>query len=343
MKKIIDRLKYEITETPLSAQIVVLICPFVLAFVIICAIPFFQNRIKNIDPAVTVTSTDNSDSISIATSTYKYGDITFQILNEMQSDFPVAIGATLNVFQNDKKVLSQSGNAFYVLGFECPLDKTDDSCDPDSSPTFGVDVTGNGGKDFVIVDSLQGGDSEWDNYHIFELPKDGGILKEVASIKGTDDQGVDGGAAFKKLSSGRFVVELADDTFRFWNTDGVHSPWPEIALSFQGGQYRLDSQIMRSNAPALSALKKEAAKWTADNWNYGACAPDTDVCSVWWGYVLDLIYSGNAKSAKTWLDLVWKPNKTFYSEDYFINQLNEQLKQSPYYSAILTLNGGIVF
>jgi hypothetical protein len=279
---------------------------------------------------------NNADEHTIDPVTATDGDITFQITgtttgyadNQTETNL-------LTVYQAGKVVIMQPSGTdldeLYIVGKGCPW--MNGSCDPNSSPTFGVDITGNGGKDFIVNDVSPSGDSSLDNYYIYELPKDGGVIKQIAVLN------IDGGAAFKKLASGKFIVELGDDTFRFWNADDVHSPWPQVILSYQDGQFAPDLSFMHASVPALSTLTQKATPWTADEWSNGAC-PSEDTCSMPWGYALDLIYSGNAQSAKTYLDLAWKPSKAFSSEQDFINQFTAQLKQSPYYSSILSLNGG---
>jgi hypothetical protein len=73
-----------------------------------------------------------------------------------------------------------------------------------------------------------------------------------------------------------------------------------------------------------------------------------------WGYALELIYSGNAASAKQYLNIVWPAIKNVPADDTMYDYSNLDLasfekgvtfnlQRSPYYEALLNLNGGNIF
>jgi hypothetical protein len=292
-----------------------------------------------------------SDKADISTSTYKYGDITFQSVGS--SD----IGAMLNVFQNGKLTQTKEGSLFYPLGSHCPWEASTStiSCDPDSSPAVNVDINGDGNKDFVFVD-YNGGSGEYIGYDIFELPR-GGTIKELMSF-----DPISGGATFKDIDNdGKLEVSFQDQVFNDWNGCGactrgyggtVIMSWDNTART-----YVPNLSLMRQSPPTQDAIAERVRFYTKGSsptsWcvtvqtEYGA----GEECSLPWSYALKLIYTGNAAIASKYIDQVWPAIASytdsgivhFTSEQDFKNQFLANLKTSPYYGAILKLNGGKIF
>jgi hypothetical protein len=295
-------------------------------------------------------SEDSSNNIelkdSVATTTYKYGNLIFQIVGTQNN--PVDNTQVLTIFQSGKKVLTKDGDTFYRLG-DCPTNISS-PCDTYSSPTFGVDIIGDGGTDFVLDDASSGADANYDTYYIFELPKDGGTLKELTTIDTT------WGATFKDFNNdGSLDIKLDDTTFALWETSMSESVWPQVILSWNPKEqkYTLNQTLMRKPAPTQSDIQSQVDSFKKTN---GCTKVQTeygkgDECSAPWEYALDLIYSGNATSAEQYLNLVWPyVLASCSSEEYcsisasdFKDYLQEQLATSPYYSAILEMNGGKLF
>lgn len=89
---------------------------------------------------------------------------------------------------------------------------------------------------------------------------------------------------------------------------------------------------MQKPAPAHSKIISEAGGWTAYGWAGSECGDkkNNSAC-VPWDYALDLVYSGNAKTAREYIDLAWKPNGTFKSESDFLVEFVNQIQSSPLY------------
>ena len=282
-----------------------------------------------------------------STTTYKYENIVFQVVG---NGFDNSI---LKIFQDEELVFSKEDGGFYALGLSCPGDASTTNCNPDSSQTFGIDINGNGNKDFVFAD-VQGGNAGYVSYKIFEISKEGRV-KELVSL-----EYIPGEDTFTDLNDdGKLDVELLDSTFAFWHTDHASSPYPTVYLSWDNAMqiYTLDLSLTRKPPPSESEINEQVNFYKNTDWcveidgSYGKGI----YCSMPWGYALDLIYSGNATSAKKYLEAVWPfvsdrlinddyhEFPTYATAKYLENEILLELKQSPYYRDIFTLNGGKIF
>lgn len=314
---------------------------------------WYQHQNKEVSkfPVAVATSTQEAfqNNNSVSTTTYKYGNIAFQVVGDS------LMMSTLEISQNGKLVFSKDDGGFYALGSPCPWDASTTKCSPNSAPTFGVDINGNGNKDFVFGDN-GGGSGDFQSYYVFELSPSG-TVKKIAEL---DD--ISGGAVFKDLNhDGKLDVDFSDATFDCWHSSCAESRWSggSIILSWdeKAQQYTPNLNLMREPSPSLAEITKQVNLFKNTDWckqvtdQYGT----GDECGVPWSYALGLIYSGNATSARKYLEAVWPLvsekliNTGYYdfpttaTEKYLENELLSQLKQSPYYAAILTLNGGKIF
>jgi hypothetical protein len=125
-----------------------------------------------------------------------------------------------------------------------------------------------------------------------------------------------------------------DWTFAYWKTSFVQSPSPKVILQFHNGKYRPDLEMMRKAAPTTSELNRMAKKFKH---KFGS-PENNDPENTWsappelGGKMLDLIYSGNTKSAWKLLDLSWPAGKSGKNE--FLREFKKLLATSQYYAAI---------
>jgi hypothetical protein len=117
--------------------------------------------------------------------------------------------------------------------------------------------------------------------------------------------------------------------------------------SAKNHQYVMDESAMRKQSPSqeeLSSTTKYFLEHPAGTINSEGL----------WGYALELIYSGNASSAKQYLNNVWPAIKHVPAGDTMYDYSNLDLatfekgtmlslQKSPYYEALLSLNGGNIF
>jgi hypothetical protein len=134
-----------------------------------------------------------------------------------------------------------------------------------------------------------------------------------------------------------------------WLPDCKSSLAPIVDLSWDSSrqQYVVNTDLMKQPAPTPTELSAKIAYFSAHPTGY----IDNE---GFWGYALSLVYTGNAASAEKYLDAVWPaltkipPDDTQYDysdtdESAFKKGVMLDLKESPYYQAILELNGGRIF
>ncbi|HXP73033.1 MAG TPA: hypothetical protein VN823_02730 [Stellaceae bacterium] len=112
-------------------------------------------------------------------------------------------------------------------------------------------------------------------------------------------------------------LRFSDFDFANWNASFASSPAPEVVLAYdpRRGEYGLDPDAMRKPAPSDTALADQAAGIRK---KYEALSGDELDPSLW-AAMLDLIYTGNAASARALLDAAWpeaKPGKAEFLADF---------------------------
>jgi hypothetical protein len=188
------------------------------------------------------------------------------------------------------------------------------------------DITADGTSDLVFENDSGSADGGSSINHIIELGTSSSILLDLETMSG--------GLDLISNGTGKPISLLAtDNTYFCWITNCPASPQPTAILNLDKKlhKYTIDIDLMRKPSPTHSKIMAEANGWTAYDWAGDGCGKrDTDSC-VPWQYALDLMYSGNAKSARDYIDLAWKPNSQFKSEDDFLNLFASQIRSSPFY------------
>lgn len=194
------------------------------------------------------------------------------------------------------------------------------------------DITANGTPELVF-NGWSGGAHCCQTIHILELGEELSVFWDFD----TEDSGV---SIIDINKDGIMELITGDAIFNYWKTSYSTSPKPDVILSFNGStnKYVVNTNMMHKPAPIQEVIESKAKIWSKDGWNdYGSdgCAiwPNMD-CTVPWAYAIDLLYSGNLESAKTYIDLVWRDNEQFKSKDIFWNELKEQIKKSNFYADI---------
>ena len=143
-----------------------------------------------------------------------------------------------------------------------------------------------------------------------------------------------------------------DSTFQYWNAYGYDSPAPLIIVSLKPGKASLADNLMKTPKPSAKLMAKMIAEARAE------LKPETDNNEPFSGliklkpypvfaFMLDLIYTGHAQDAWTYLDQIW-PNGTccyendldlkHISKEKFLEDFKKQLAKSPYWNDIKRLN-----
>jgi hypothetical protein len=169
----------------------------------------------------------------------------------------------------------------------------------------GKDVTGDRVPD-VVVQAFSGGMHCCTQATILSL---GAQIATVATIEGADGDveldDVDG--------DGIPEVKVGDWRFAYWREYAfVETQVPEVILRYDHGAYRPACDLMKEPPPDRAALERKARTLT-DGWLSG------DPPAEFYGYILDLVYAGNADLAWRWADRAWPPGipgKTEYLTDF---------------------------
>ncbi len=283
----------------------------------------FQNKTEIKDNTASLAAPSIAETI--ATSTVDIRGYTIELSRSFNWDKP-DIGWSM------VRILNKSGQALFTTekthdfgGFYTnEVDDWIQSANDIKSKAI-KDITGDGIPD-LILEAYSGGAHCCSHNYIIELSNPISILLDLD----TGDNGIE----FKDLNhDGMMEIVTYEDTFSYWNTDFADSPMPLVILSLQHGEYKADPVFMRKPAPTDAEIRKMAD--TITSWN---SAVDYNMP---WKYALDLIYSGNLKSARKYVDFAWRADNSgdFKTKDDFWAELKNQIQQSMYYSDLSTYFG----
>ncbi len=222
------------------------------------------------------------------------------------------------ILKEGKWVYAQEGWKFYIGPFhESPEDE---------NPPVGRDITGDGQPN-LIVSEWTGGINSCMVSSVFEI---GGNFRKIGTFNGVHTEPV-----FRDVNCDGSMEILVDDwAFDYWYSL-ADSPTTRIVLEFRNGSYQMARRLMRKPAPAPAELKTKTAELQASNswpyWNNRHLPSCTVMC-----YMLDLIYSGNAKSAWEFLDMGWP--KDAPGKERFLHCFRSTLEDSTYWPEIRAMN-----
>jgi hypothetical protein len=198
------------------------------------------------------------------------------------------------------------------------------------------DKTGDGTPD-VMIKHYSGGAHCCSTALFFEL---GESIKAIKPIFTGNSEIIASG----KNPRGGLRFETGDDTFAYWLTAFAFSPIPSVVLEFKKGAFRPNFDLMKKPAPSLTYLKNKAYQEASllGKERYGGFEETGDLytdyekfdgeAGVFWGTMLDLIYTGHEDLAWQYLDLVWSPQKQ--GKEIFVEDFKNQLAQSRYWQMI---------
>lgn len=228
------------------------------------------------------------------------------------------------------KFISKATKNVGGLSFADTLEKGVSKSEQVSANLFRAtpDKTGDGTPD-IALSYYSGGAHCCFSMYFYELGDD---VKPVDSLQmGNADL-----AAVGKSPNGGLKLMSGDDTFAYWNTSFAGSPIPQIILDFRDGKFQTNARLMRKPAPALAALKKEAAdiraKMPPDAYTGDEAGGTFD--ESFWGRMLDLIYTGHEDLAWQYFDWAWNPKKA--GKEIFKKDFEKQLAGSKFYQMFLT-------
>ncbi|HEU0069773.1 MAG TPA: hypothetical protein VFS04_00635 [Alphaproteobacteria bacterium] len=198
---------------------------------------------------------------------------------------------------------------------------------PIADPAIGKDITGDGIPEAIFLNEEEGSHGPV-IYYVFHLDQ---------PLRVTILNGGDLGLYFKDLDGdGIYEVEGHDMAFMSWHAAPANSARPSVILRHQQGAYVLALDLMRKAPPDLNQLLGNATLLHADKmWQLAA---PYDIPEKLIEVLTDLVYSGNAALARTFLDWAWLPNKA--GKEAFAAEFFEcRLRKSEYWPALAAMNG----
>ena len=189
------------------------------------------------------------------------------------------------------------------------------------------DKTGDGTPD-IAVEYYSGGAHCCFEITFFEL---GDQVKQLKTI-GTDNDRM---TAIARKPGGGLRFQFTEQAFAYWNINFAQSPMPVVTYEFNKSDdliARFD--LMRKPAMSLAKLKRDAVAAKAKINLNPYTSPEenfNDWEEPFWGYMLDLIYSGREDQAWQYFDLVWPAKKK--GKEKFLADFKEQLALTAYGSS----------
>lgn len=120
--------------------------------------------------------------------------------------------------------------------------------------------------------------------------------------------------------------ELRDWTFAYWSASFADSPSMPVVIRWSGEEWWPVVSAMRAPVPRGEELEP------CERVNRESPRSRPDHCEVFWGRMLELMYSGNEASAWVYFDRVWPddvPGKAEFKKDFL-----DELERSPWWPKI---------
>jgi hypothetical protein len=288
-----------------------------LVIIIVFVIYTPKPKIVEIESSTENIATTTTNQMIVATTTIDVLDYQIELVREVFDD-SAPFGSRVSILRDGEYLFTSVEGLEYLTFYydeTIPFLKT--SADLKKAVK---DITGNGIPELYIRGWSGGSHCCYHNY-IIELSNPLSILFDVD----TEDFKI----SFEDLDKDGIMEILTNESkFSYWHTYYVASPRPPVILSLQEGKYKADPVFMRKPAPTdmeIRELANDVKGWSGD----GSVGP-----TVAWEYAVDLIYSGNIESARKYVDLAWRDDKSgdFKTKDIFWEELSSQIKESPYYN-----------
>ncbi len=235
----------------------------------------------------------------------------------------------LQIFKNEKLELEMTDQRFTL--FQDQHDFSLPSVDIDTAQDLikytANDVTGDKIPELSFI-GWSGGAHCCFTGHVIELGEEASVLWDFDTM--------DSSAEFVDIDKdGVMEIETSDSVFRYWHINFQDSPFPYVLLTYDEKlkKYVVDQDMMRKDPPSIEEIKDRASPWTSYSWQGSDCEGNKGECAPW-AYAIYLIYSGNTKEAKQYIDLAWRDNSEFKSKEDFLTEFKETLKSSDYYSIL---------
>ena len=231
---------------------------------------------------------------------------------------PASRIAGVQILKAGKQVYVQTGYSF-AIGYPLDQDQPPDSV----KLTLGTDFTGEGVPGLSISE-WSGGAHCCYTFHLFRLGETFSKIQDIPLLDADE-------SAFVRRSNVKGLVLATADysAFAYFPSSFAGSPAGRVFLSYQDGKFRPDAALMRSNAPAQTDVDKCAVLFKPSrDWK-------TDQPMGMWYYATDLIYTGNAVQAWSFLDKAWGGSAV--DKKKYLGGYQQRLKKSVYHDDLMRL------
>jgi hypothetical protein len=221
----------------------------------------------------------------------------------------------IQILRDNRVVFSRHAVGKLVIGNDINKDSGHEVYLPPKIP-IGTDITGRG-KPNVILGEWSGGAHCCFAFHVLEL---GDHPRDIAIV----DAGDSDYAHFEDLNhDGVYEFVGWDFTFAYWHAGFLQSPAPRIVLRFNGTRYELAPDLMRQTPTSKGQLNLTETKVRDSEWEGGYPPP------LLWETMLDLIYTGHADLAWSFVEAAWSPERSGRTK--FLQDFCAKLATSPYF------------
>lgn len=204
-----------------------------------------------------------------------------------------------------------------------------------------LDKTGDGLPDIMLVTYSLGAHCCFETF-FFELGEKPFLREYIYT-------GNAGLIAVKRNPKGGLIFKTWDDGFVYWFVSFADSPAPEVILEFVNGKLQPNLELMRKPAPSQAVLMRRAIRAKLDivkamveakrSGNEPRSCKDLfelfpEKRGVFWGEMLNLLYSGHDELAWKYFDIIWLGLRRDCKER-FRKAFLEQLSESRFWRMIL--------
>jgi len=273
-----------------------------------------EEKVRQIKDNYKVKKNKMNEQTGLAVTEYKYGAYTISIVSKKYMHYLVVIkNNSLEYVMHSQK---QGGFRFAAFDKDKEL------------KYINTDLTGNGQPNLVIYE--YGIKPTILMTHIFET---GDTFKKLYSIEGDFINPI-----FKDLNNDKIPeIIFTDCTFHKWRYPTPDCHYPKVIFTYKDGRHIYAKELMEKPIPSDDAFEgkvkevRKTSKWTYPTAEIVIPPPEI------WGYMLELIYSGNSKKAWEFYEKVWMGNLDKQKEKYLLDFI-EQLSSSRYWNLIKKLN-----
>ena len=226
--------------------------------------------------------------------------------------------AGFEIWKGGQRVYVQTGYSF-ALGYALEQDQPPDSV----KPKLGDDFTGEGLPE-LLISEWSGGAHCCYTFLLFRLGETFNHIQDLPLLDADE-------SAFVRRPGVKGLVLASFDfsAFAYFPKDFADSPAGRVFLSFQDGRFKPDTKLMKSNPPTDAEVVKCAGLFRPSrDWKDGQP-------SGLWYYATDLIYTGNAAQAWTFLDGAWGGSTT--DKKKYLDDYRQRFKKSVYYPELMQL------